>query len=303
VWRDSDVQNLTRDSYEFELSSLVAENATSSNATKGTSNSLWSNSALPTTIAEPRGDQANLSFLRFPLSVDQLTLSAQAASFSMGSKKVTFTKVVVFVMLVLLCIGLALGCTEKTGEEASSPDFSRSALGYRTDQHDFKRPASLVIEGHDGDWAKKYRGAERTQKQALDLLYLCNIIPPEEFLTAKVREDHIDECIWIANAMLKQKTIREWLEGGDYAREFFNSCVTALYEARSDIKDSQRYESPQCRRERNSPEGAFPVQDRVPLERLGSSRLLNRCREIMATTRRESNPMASPRAPMSQDMR
>eukprot|EP00427_Karlodinium_veneficum_P050095 CAMPEP_0169223000 /NCGR_PEP_ID=MMETSP1016-20121227/21890_1 /TAXON_ID=342587 /ORGANISM="Karlodinium micrum, Strain CCMP2283" /LENGTH=197 /DNA_ID=CAMNT_0009301329 /DNA_START=460 /DNA_END=1054 /DNA_ORIENTATION=- len=157
----------------------------------------------------------------------------------MGSKKVTFTKVVVFVMLVLLCIGLALGCTEKTGEEASSPDFSRSALGYRTDQHDFKRPASLVIEGHDGDWAKKYRGAERTQKQALDLLYLCNIIPPEEFLTAKVREDHIDECIWIANAMLKQKTIREWLEGGDYAREFFNSCVTALYEARSDIKDSK----------------------------------------------------------------
>jgi hypothetical protein len=293
VLRDSDVQNLTYENYAYFLSSFQADEATSDNATRGASISLWGSNVSQTTTAWPRRDQGILTLLKFPPSVRKLTMSIRTSSFSMDSK--TITRTVVFVLLCILCIGLAVGCAEKVSEESSSPDLSRSSLGHYSDHRgDLKLPVPLVIEGHDGDWSKKYRWAERTQKQALDLLYLCKIIPVQEFLHAKVSQDHIDECVWIANAMLKQKTLREWLDKDDYAREFFNSCVTALYEARADIKDSQRFESPGTQSGGNSPENQQFAKERVPLKRLGTNMLLDRCREIMAGTRRDSLPKSSP---------
>lgn len=284
VLRDSEAENLTYESFEALNASLQADSAIRENAMRG---------AMPATV-RPHGAP-----LPFPAAAEKLAMIKQVSSWTIDTK--TMTRIILITFLSLLCIGLVLGYTEKAGEETSSPDLSRSSMGHYNDPRDLKRPALLVTEGHDGDWSKKYRAADRTQKQALDLLYQSNIIPDQEFLHAKVSQDHIDECIWIANAMLKQQTMREWLDSGEYAREYFHSCVTALFEARSDIKDTQKYESPEKLFGGSSPENRV-VKERVPLNRIGTNMLLDRCREIMAETKRDSIPKSTPRTETALDL-
>merc|ERR1719316_130770 len=94
----------------------------------------------------------------------------------------------------------------------------------------------LSILEYDGSWVKNYKSAEGRQKQALELLFRCSIIPTEEFAHSRVSQDHMDECVWIATHMLKQKPLEEWVNLCPEACQAFQASVTACFSARTDVR-------------------------------------------------------------------
>jgi hypothetical protein len=86
-----------------------------------------------------------------------------------------------------------------------------------------------------GTWIKTYRMADHGGKEALELLFLCNIIPMEEFADSPVSQEHIDECIWISTQMLRQKSLEQWVENWPQATRTFEESVTACFAARKDV--------------------------------------------------------------------
>jgi len=79
----------------------------------------------------------------------------------------------------------------------------------------------------EGTWAQTYREAQGSQKEALELLYRCNIIPQQEFANSIVSKERIDECLWVATHMLKQKTLEQWLVAWRQAKKEFEESVSA----------------------------------------------------------------------------
>lgn len=177
---------------------------------------------------------------------------------------------------------------------------------WSTDFMGSEQPADLsdVIEGCTGTWAQTYRKAGSQQRLALDLLYWCKIITPEEFAHGHVGQGHIDECVWIATVMLRQRSLEEWLQNKDEARQAFEKSVTACFQARTDVLDMQKFETPLSPRSSGASHGGShvsagvqgktpssggkPAVDQKVLSRdsKGQSLLVKRCREIMASTSR-----------------
>merc|ERR1719443_415706 len=89
-----------------------------------------------------------------------------------------------------------------------------------------------TVEFSDGSWAQVYREARGEQKEALELLFRCNIISTDEFAFSSVSQEHIQECIWIATHMLRQKPLEEWVALWQQAQQTFEDSVTACFEAR-----------------------------------------------------------------------
>jgi len=89
-----------------------------------------------------------------------------------------------------------------------------------------------TVEYSDGSWAQVYREARDEQKEALELLFRCNIISTDEFAFSSVSQEHIQECIWIATHMLRQKPLEEWVALWQQAQQTFEDSVTACFEAR-----------------------------------------------------------------------
>jgi len=79
----------------------------------------------------------------------------------------------------------------------------------------------------EGTWAQTYREAQGSQKEALELLYRCNIIPQQEFANSVVSKERIDECLLVATNMLRQKTLEEWLVAWRQAKKEFEESVSA----------------------------------------------------------------------------
>jgi len=86
-----------------------------------------------------------------------------------------------------------------------------------------------------GTWANTYRRTDTLCKDALELLFRCNIIPNEEFAHSYVSQEHIDECVWISTQMLRQKPLEEWVDDWPSARKTFEESVTACFAARTDV--------------------------------------------------------------------
>lgn len=89
-----------------------------------------------------------------------------------------------------------------------------------------------TLEFSDGSWAQVYREACGEKKEALELLFRCNIISTDEFAFSCVSKEHIEECIWIATHMLRQKPLEEWVALWQQAQQTFEDSVTACFEAR-----------------------------------------------------------------------
>jgi hypothetical protein len=195
------------------------------------------------------------------------------------------TKVLVLLCVVLFVFTLVMYFADALGEGQDAPS---------------KLPELLqVIDGCEGTWAHTYRNAEEGGKQrlALDLLYLCGIITPYEFAHVQVSRGHIDECIWIATVMLRQKPIDEWLKDKEGARKTFEMSVTQCFQARTDERAMKEYSSPQVAdRMRSGNSSTLSPELDSRSDKKGSSKrqllreekepLLKRCREIMASTRR-----------------
>lgn len=125
-------------------------------------------------------------------------------------------------LLILTCVLLALiWCCE-------GHPFDDKLQSPREEVHqDF-----ATVEFSDGSWAQVYREARGEQKEALELLFRCNIISTEEFAFSRVSEEHIQESLWIATHMLQQKPLEEWVALWQQAQQTFEDSVTACFEAR-----------------------------------------------------------------------
>jgi len=131
---------------------------------------------------------------------------------------------VVILLLLVLAVIFCLYCDGGSEErEPHSPTKEESEQG-----------GFATVEFSDGSWAQVYREAEGDQKEALELLFRCNIISTDEFAFSSVSQEHIEECIWIATHMLRQKPLEEWVALWQQAQQTFEDEVTACFEARSD---------------------------------------------------------------------
>lgn len=212
------------------------------------------------------------------------------SSTSMGSMLIT-KKAFYLMCVMLIIIGLFL-CV------FSDPMGSEQA------------DLSDVIEGCDGTWAQTYRKAGSQQRLALDLLYWCKIITPDEFTHGHVGQGHIDECVWIATVMLRQRSLEEWIQNEHEARQAFEKSVTACFQARTDVLDMQKFDAPQSPRSSGGSAVSAPAQNKTPSsggtkptvdkkvlsrDSKGQSLLVKRCREIMASTTRGASISVPPR--------
>jgi len=133
---------------------------------------------------------------------------------------VTLVMLVVSMVFVALCIFVM--------EENSDNDEGPMAA---------KPPEDLyIMSSCDGTWAVTYQKAEGQSKQGLELLFRCHIIPTEEFAHSRVSQEHIDECVWIATHMLRQRKLEEWTEMWPEALRTFEESVTACFAARTDVR-------------------------------------------------------------------
>lgn len=92
----------------------------------------------------------------------------------------------------------------------------------------------MQIGGSSGSWMRTYEKADGQCKEALELLFCCNIIPVAEFAESYVNQDQIDEYIWIARQMLEQKTLQEWVHIWPEAVATFEESSSACAAARQD---------------------------------------------------------------------
>jgi len=135
---------------------------------------------------------------------------------------------VIFILMVLLFFICCFLCLEASppieDDDPQSPSLS--------EQQDFG------TYDFDGSWAQVYREARGEQKEALELLFRCNIISTDEFAFSSVSPEHISECIWIATHMLRQKPLEEWVALWQQAQQTFEDSVTACFEARGSLPAS-----------------------------------------------------------------
>lgn len=86
-----------------------------------------------------------------------------------------------------------------------------------------------------GTWAETYRNADnKSSKEALEMMFRCNIIPVQEFAHSYVSQEHIGECVWISTQMLRQRSVEDWVEDWPQAMKTFEESVTACFAARTD---------------------------------------------------------------------
>merc|ERR1719316_329351 len=96
----------------------------------------------------------------------------------------------------------------------------------------------------DGSWARAYREARGQRREALELLFRCNIISTQEFAYSRVSQEHIDECVWIGTYMLQQKPLEEWVALWQQAQQTFEDSVTACFTARGPHPSASSYMQP-----------------------------------------------------------
>jgi len=132
---------------------------------------------------------------------------------------------VILFILLLLSMMLFCLCYEGSSDGDGGPSLPCSQTSEV--KQDF-----VAVEFTDGSWAQVYREARGEQKEALELLFRCNIISTDEFAFSSVSPEHIQECIWIATHMLRQKPLEEWVALWQQAQQTFEDSVAACFEAR-----------------------------------------------------------------------
>lgn len=147
-----------------------------------------------------------------------------AALESMHGSRLSNMVAIICILLFLLALIVCYLCWEAgpaADDDPQSPSLDEG-------QQDMAAWQDLAA----GSWAQVYRDARGEQKEALELLFRCNIISTDEFAFSSVSPEHIQECIWIATHMLRQKPLEEWVALWQQAQQTFEDSVTACFEAR-----------------------------------------------------------------------
>jgi len=150
-----------------------------------------------------------------------------------------------------------------------------------------------AIKDAEGSWAENYRSADDNRKTALEMLFRCDIIPAQEFAHSRIAQSNIDECIWIATVMLRQRSLEAWVAHSLEAQVKFEENFTACHTERHAVNDTHQSASPA-----GQPQGFKPhvVRQRSTEEAVlardsrGENLLVTRCREIMNSARLPCSP-------------
>jgi hypothetical protein len=155
-------------------------------------------------------------------------------------------------------------------------------------------PAEMTTsEFQQGSWGQAYQHADVNRLQALELLFRCNIIPVEAFPDCEVSQEHIEECIWIANHMLRRKPLEEWISNEREGRRAFDESVVACFAARSGVKTPRSFETgyANCHSSHSQSQGASSLRPPpLQVERLYSEKGIMDCRGNPFATRQLSLP-------------
>lgn len=184
---------------------------------------------------------------------------------------------------------------------------SSAAVGSKSPPPKSKEMLAGAVDGNDGTWAYNYRVAEGKQKEALELLFRCGIIPQHEFACSRVSQDHIDECMWVSMHMLRQRPLEEWVTLSPEAQQMFEESVSCFTGRTGAQPGTARPDLPAG----SSPDGpyegighavttTYPVTLAVKTtestessvvqstDDSGQNLLFMRCRELMAARRPEA---------------
>jgi hypothetical protein len=141
---------------------------------------------------------------------------------------------IVIALFVVLALLLSCLCWEGS----TLDDEEVQSQSKEVQQEEF-----AALDSSEGSWAQVYRDARGEQRESLELLFRCNIISTDEFAFSSVSQEHIQECIWIATHMLRQKPLEEWVALWQQAQQTFEDSVTACFEARGALDSSQSISS------------------------------------------------------------
>mmetsp|Transcript_66140 Transcript_66140/g.123423 ORF Transcript_66140/g.123423 Transcript_66140/m.123423 type:complete len:291 (+) Transcript_66140:61-933(+) len=86
----------------------------------------------------------------------------------------------------------------------------------------------------NGSWAQAVRGAHGSRQEALRLLCESGIVTARELsddLTV-ISDEHIDECVLIAQEMLQKWPLEAWVQQPQEAKRTFEARLTLLYESK-----------------------------------------------------------------------
>jgi len=92
---------------------------------------------------------------------------------------------------------------------------------------------AAVAEISNGSWAEAYKNSNAEHKKGFELLFRCKIVSVQEFAHSRASQEHIDECVWIAIEMLKQRPLEEWVAWRPQALQTFEDSITAVFAARA----------------------------------------------------------------------
>jgi len=95
---------------------------------------------------------------------------------------------------------------------------------------------SPTIASREGFWACKYQESDGENKEALALLLRCHVVEKEELTQTDVSQEHVEECLWIAKTMLKERPLEEWVALSQDDRQWFQDSVAAVFEARARVQ-------------------------------------------------------------------
>lgn len=151
----------------------------------------------------------------------------QSMSFFLEPQHKNGLKNLGMIILILLVLVSILSCLCWDGGALGEQELHSPSKEEQVVQGGF-----ATVEFSDGSWSQVYRDARGEQKEALELLFRCNIISTEEFAFSQVDQDHIQESLWIATHMLRQKPLEEWVALWTQAQQTFEDHVTACFEAR-----------------------------------------------------------------------
>mmetsp|Transcript_59284 Transcript_59284/g.94092 ORF Transcript_59284/g.94092 Transcript_59284/m.94092 type:complete len:354 (+) Transcript_59284:128-1189(+) len=138
-------------------------------------------------------------------------------------------KIMSLFLFILLLAGLLWLCFQS--EDARTPPISPSRTP-RSLSHD------EALKLSENAWPRAYLSANEDEKKALELLLLCNIIQPDEFANGDVSDEHVDECMWIAMQMLRQKDYVYWTRNPLHAARVFDETVTSRFAERTVARSS-----------------------------------------------------------------
>lgn len=138
----------------------------------------------------------------------------------------------IVLLFVLLVLGLVGQCMSRCDEEdvVGTPKSQKALAAKKESQDDSTAPKK---DTHLGTWAQAYSEATGPEREALDLLFRCQIVSVYEFTESRVGRDHIDECIRIARQMLQQRSMSDWIALRYRAKQIFQERAHDVHDATS----------------------------------------------------------------------